>query len=133
MTAMEKIKASDWAKLQAEAKAGRSRYKRSPKSERTMDKIVFASKAEMNRYGSLRLGERAGMVRDLKMQPSWKLTINGVDLGRYTADFSYLDRDGNLVVEDVKSTGTAKERDYKLRVKLLEALHGIRVREVLGR
>lgn len=47
----------------------------------------------------------------------------------YTADFVYKDKDGNLVVEDVKSDVTRKEPDYVLRRKLMLHVHGIRILE----
>lgn len=47
----------------------------------------------------------------------------------YTADFVYRDKDGNEVVEDVKSEVTRKEADYVLRRKLMLHVHGIRIKE----
>lgn len=46
----------------------------------------------------------------------------------YTADFVYV-RDGETVVEDVKSDITRKEADYVLRRKLMLHVHGIRILE----
>ena len=52
----------------------------------------------------------------------------------YTADFVYQDNaSGELVVEDVKSAATRRERDYVLRRKLMLYFHGIRVKEVIER
>lgn len=47
----------------------------------------------------------------------------------YTADFVYNDESGNVVVEDVKSEITRKEKDYILRRKLMLHVHGIRIKE----
>lgn len=47
----------------------------------------------------------------------------------YTADFVYRDKDGNEVVEDVKSEVTRKEADYVLRRKLMLDRYGIRILE----
>ena len=47
----------------------------------------------------------------------------------YTADFVYRDKDGNMVVEDVKSEITRKEADYVLRRKLMLHVWGIRIKE----
>lgn len=47
----------------------------------------------------------------------------------YTADFVYHDKDGNEVVEDVKSEVTRKEADYVLRRKLMLHVWGIRILE----
>lgn len=46
----------------------------------------------------------------------------------YTADFVYK-KDGNLIVEDVKSDVTRKEADYVLRRKLMLHVHNIRILE----
>jgi hypothetical protein len=43
--------------------------------------------------------------------------VNGVKIGRYTADFRY-SKGEEVVVEDVKSKAT-KTRDYVLRKKIL--------------
>lgn len=47
----------------------------------------------------------------------------------YTADFVYRDKDGNKIVEDVKSEATRKEKDYVLRRKMMLHLLGIRIKE----
>lgn len=46
----------------------------------------------------------------------------------YTADFVYLEN-GEVVVEDVKSEYTRKEKDYILRRKLMLGRHGIIIKE----
>lgn len=46
----------------------------------------------------------------------------------YTADFVYYEN-GQLVVEDVKSEATRKEKDYVLRRKMMLHLLGIRIKE----
>lgn len=45
----------------------------------------------------------------------------------YIADFAYLDRDGELVVEDAKGVRTPA---YIIKRKLCLYMHGIRIREV---
>lgn len=47
----------------------------------------------------------------------------------YTADFVYLDKSGEEIVEDVKSEATRREADYVLRRKLMLHVHGIRILE----
>lgn len=47
----------------------------------------------------------------------------------YTADFVYRDKEGDEVVEDVKSEVTRKEADYVLRRKLMLHVWGIRILE----
>jgi hypothetical protein len=81
------------------------------------------------RYAVLRLMLRAGQITDLECQPSWIITINGGKLCRYTADFRYR-RAGRVVIEEVKSSGTAKDAAYKLRRRAAELAHGITVEEI---
>lgn len=110
----------------------RSRFKVSPKNQRTVDGIVFDSKKEAMRYAELKLLERAGKILHLVMQKSFRVQIAGKHFCTYTADFLYYDRDlDRLVIEDVKSTGTAKDAAYKLRKKAAEIFHGIEVTEVV--
>jgi len=51
-------------------------------------------------------------------------------VGMFHADFKYRDhRLGTWIVEDVKSTPTKTEA-YKLRKKIVEAVHGITITEI---
>lgn len=87
-----------------------------PKEERTLDGILFASKAEMNRYAELKMLERAGIIKNLELQPRFPLLAgNKKDRGTsYFADFAY-EENGHRVVEDVKGHKTDV---YKLKRKL---------------
>jgi hypothetical protein len=82
-----------------------------------VDGIKFASKKEARRYSELKLLVLGDMISDLETHPSFPLMVNGVNIGKYTADFRYKEN-GQEVVEDVKSTVT-KTRDYRLRKKIL--------------
>lgn len=88
----------------------------------------YASKAEARRAGELRLLQAAGEISDLREQVRYELIPNqdGERAVTYTADFVYLDRDGQLVVEDVKGYAA---RDWPIRRKLMLFRHGIKVRE----
>ena len=48
---------------------------------------------------------------------------------RYRADFTYRERDGRLVVEDVKSKPT-RTREYLIKRKLMKERRGIDITEV---
>ena len=107
-----------------------NKYKAQPT---TVDGIKFDSKREAERYGELKLLERAGEIRDLVPHPRFALVVNGFHICLYTADFAYTDSGtgrGPYVVEDVKSPATARRADYVLRKKLMAAIHGIEIREV---
>lgn len=90
-----------------------------------VDDITFASKREARRYQELRLLERAGQIGNLRLQVKYPLVVNGVKIGRFTADFVYLEN-GSEVVEDAKGY---RVRDYALRKKLMLALYGVEIRE----
>jgi len=108
----------------------KNRFNVSPVEERTMGGIVFASKKEMKRYAELRLLQRAGEVQDLELQPEFRVSINGEHYCTYTADFAYTEK-GERVVEELKSTGTAKDAAFRLRKKAAELFYGIKVRMII--
>ena len=106
----------------------------------TVDGIVFDSTKESRRYGELKILQVAGKIADLELQPIFAIVVQeawrvgpplpGRVVGHYTADFRYIDNDtGEVVIEDVKSPGT-RTTDYRLRKRLIEAIHGITIREV---
>jgi hypothetical protein len=95
-----------------------------------VDGIRFASKAEARRYSELLLLQRGGEITGLQLQPKYPLFVNGTKIGVYTGDFSYFDKTGAAVVEDVKSKATGDNTAYRLRKKLAEALYGIVIQEV---
>jgi len=121
----------------------RNKYNVAPKEQRTArDGTVFDSKAELNRYEDLKLWQLSGDIRNLKRQVEYKLVVNGVLIGKYTADFDYEKKHGVRgleyvthdnwieVTEDVKGAMT---RAAALRIKLFEALYGRKVNIVRGK
>lgn len=116
-------------------KAPRSKYGAKPM---VVDGIRFDSTKEARRYRELRLLEKAGHIRDLELQPRFPLEVverwrpHGTvkTCGYYTADFRYVDAEtAAVIVEDVKS-GPTKTAAYRLRKKLVEAIHGVTITEV---
>jgi hypothetical protein len=91
-----------------------------------VENIKFDSIAEARRYIDLRLLEKGGKITDLTLQPVYDLHVCGVLVCRYKADFRYLES-GAVVVEDVKGVRTPT---YRLKKKLMKAIHGIDIREV---
>ena len=107
----------------------------------------FDSTKEYRRWCELKIMERAGMIHGLTRQKKFVLipaqrepdTVGkrggrkkGALIEReaaYYADYSYYDKDGNEVVEDVKSPAT-RTKDYILKRKLMMYVHGIRIREI---
>ena len=91
-----------------------------------VDGIVFDSKAEARRYAELKLLEKANEISDLRLQPKFNCKIHGKKICTYRADFDYYHGD-QWVVEDVKGFRT---QVYRLKKRLVEALHGVEIREV---
>lgn len=88
-----------------------------------VDGITFASKRESERYTELKLLERAGLITDLELQPSFELQPAFMYDGKkemaivYKADFQYFDVETNTIItEDVKGVRT---EIYKLKRKML--------------
>lgn len=99
-----------------------------------VDGHKFDSMKEMRRYQKLMIFVRTGIIKDLELQPAFKISLGGtVDpvTGRkmaarkFTADFKYFDTSLDVVVvEEVKSPGTAKEVAYRLRRQLFLEQYG---------
>ena len=93
-----------------------------------VDGITFDSLDEAARYGELKIEERAGLITNLQVHKPFRLVVNGVHVCDYESDFTYR-RDGMSVVEDVKSPGTITYA-YRIKKKLMLAIHGIAIQEV---
>lgn len=77
-----------------------------------IDGITFDSISEGKRYSELKLLEKAGKIKDLKLQPKFPLLLDEKNRF-YIADFQYIEVDtGKEVVEDVKGVKTPV---YKLK------------------
>lgn len=93
--------------------------------------IRFDSKAESRRYDELKLLLRAGLIRDLELQPAYPIVLNGVKVCVYRGDFRYYDiTKGKVILEDVKSEATRINSTYRLKRKLVLAVYGIEIVEV---
>ena len=109
------------------------------------DGIRFDSKREFLRYCDLKILERAGEIKELKVHPKYPITIGGVPImvalnqhkpwGRhltYEADFTYFEQGQGgtrwrRVIEDVKMQSGHRTDVYKLKRALMKAMgHDIR-------
>ena len=90
---------------------------------------VHDSTKEFRRWQELELRAHAGDIRSLRRQVPYALVVNGVLIARYIADFVYEDG-AQTVCEDVKSPPTRKLEAYRMKVRLMQAIHGIQIREV---
>lgn len=91
----------------------------------------YDSNKEFRRAKELELLQRAGVITDLEQQVSFELIPpqEGERSVSYVADFTYIE-DGRYVVEDVKSDFTRTLPVYVIKRKLMQFIHGIKVKEV---
>lgn len=98
------------------------RYSKYNAKKITIDGHNFPSKREAERYCELKLFLKAGLIRNLVLQPRFLLQDEFKDkMGtthrkiEYVADFMYVDKSGKTVVEDVKGVLTDV---YKIKKKI---------------
>lgn len=101
----------------------RSKYR----AVRVVDAVLgsFDSKREYTRWCELQVLEAAGVISDLRRQVRYRLDVNGVHVCDYVADAVYAEG-LEQVVEDTKGVRTAV---YRIKAKLMLAVHGIKIRE----
>ena len=76
---------------------------------------------EAERYQYLKLRERAREIRDLEVKPEIRLTINGIDVGKYTPEFRYFDiAKEESVIEDCKDGYWRKKKQTKRGIVVRE-------------
>ena len=86
------------------------------------DGILFDSAREAARYKVLKEMQKRGEITALELQPKYELLPKFYYRGQcvrkvvYIADFAYLTKNGQKVIEDVKGFLT---KDYKIKKKLL--------------
>ena len=119
-------------------------YKETQKGKMIMNKYNnkkhngYDSKRESRRADELKLLEKAGEITSLQEQVPYELTpsqykiVNGKKrcierAMKYIADFQYVDKDGNTIVEDSKGYRTEV---YRIKKKLMLYFHDIQIKEV---
>lgn len=98
-----------------------------------IDGTVCDSMRERDRYNELYLMQAAGDISEFRYQVKFELipaqrAPSGAAYRRccYIADFVYLDKDGNEVVEDTKGERTEV---YRIKKKLMLERYGIEIKE----
>lgn len=94
--------------------------------------VSFDSVSEQKRWHELQFLERAGEIRNLVLHPRFSLDVNGHHICDYIADFGYqapvmgsnMQEWGN-VVEDRKAGTITQTEAFRLKRKLMRAIHGI--------
>ena len=112
------------------------------------DGYVFDSIRERDRYKFLKIKESEGIISCLTIKPNFML-IPGVyeeqiihlktkdktvrkciqRAIKYIGDFQYI-KDGRRVVEDVKINPKLIPKEYKLKEKMMYAIHKIKIKRV---
>lgn len=98
-----------------------------------IDGIKFDSQKEGNYYLKLKMLEKAGKIRDLRLQvpfvvlETFKVDDRTYRKTKYIADFTYYDDKDKLHVIDVKGFHT---NEYQLKKKLMAWKYGIEIEEV---
>lgn len=95
-----------------------------------VDGFKFDSKGEAARYIFLKRRQDDGAITDLERQIRYNMIVNGQKICAYIADFRY-QQDGVEIVEDFKSSATAKLPVFALKKKLMKACHGIDINIVM--
>ena len=102
-------------------------YRKYHNTKTVADGIKFDSKLEAERYAQLKMMERAGVIRDLELQPEYELIPSFKKDGKtwrrtvYKADFRYiLAEDDSYIIEDVKGSTSVITGVFRLKQKLFE-------------
>lgn len=128
------------------------RFKVKDPQSLVVDGIRFDSKLEVAHYRKLKMMEKAGEIRDVAYHTKYTFVVNGVEVGTYEADFTFMDKsthqdeDGEASqvfwaprVHDVKAWKTDKRNGKKkpilgpadtLRKNLMNACFGLEVEYV---
>ena len=106
-------------------KAGKGLKSKYKNIQTQVDGIRFASKREGRRYQDLKLLEKAGVIKGLRLQVPYHIYFNGVMICKYIADFVYQEN-GKEIVEDVKGMRT---QGYRLKKKMMKACYNIDILE----
>ena len=119
----------EYKKLVADSQKGKRPKYGNKKTE--VDGIMFDSKGEANRYLELKMFQQGGVIANLQHQVRYQLTVNGMKVGVYVADFVYTDvKNGEQVIEDYKGGRATKTPLYLLKKKLMKAIYGYDIREI---
>lgn len=117
-----------WTQQQYKEHMAKNMEKRTSKMRNQkgeMDGIKFDSKKEMKRYNQLKIFQRAGEIKNLRTQKAYLLQENYRKNGKtirkieYKADFVY-EKDGKIIIEDVKASEKFQCPIYKIKKKLFE-------------
>lgn len=101
-----------------------------------IDNITFDSIKEGNRYKELKLLEAKGIITDLQLQvkyelqPSYKMNDKTIRAISYICDFEYKNKNGDLIIEDVKPSKKYQTEIYRFKKKLFMYKYKIEIKEI---
>lgn len=104
-----------------------NKYGNTPK--RCREGVFHHSTKESRRCDELHLMQAGGLIKELQAhpQPKFDLSVGGIHVADYMADFQYVDAEtGETVVEDVKGMRTDI---YRLKARLMMGCHNIEIKE----
>lgn len=88
--------------------------------------VEFDSIKELTRYKHLLILQKAGEIKDLQRQVTFTLNINEDKIAKYICDHQYvICKTGEKIIEDVKSSATARISTFRLKKKMMKAILGI--------
>lgn len=90
---------------------------------------VLDSKHEAARFRDLLILQAAGEISELQRQKEFACVFNGIYICSWFCDFYYKQK-GKWVVEDAKSAATRKDKVYRIKKKIVEALYDVEIKEV---
>jgi hypothetical protein len=97
------------------------------------DGVMYDSKAEAKYAQQLDILRKAmgdDRVIEVVRQPKYLIEVNGKKICTYIGDFLVTYSNGNKALIDVKSAMTKKLPVYRIKKKLMLAVHGIEIIEV---
>ncbi len=117
-------------KTKTPPKKKRGRYNVSDKKDRTKDGVVYDSKHEMLYSKHLDLLIKAKEIISYERQIKYPLHVGGDLICHYILDFKVVYSDGSIQYIDCKASKRMTEPVYKLKKKLMKAIHGIDIKEI---
>lgn len=97
--------------------------------------LKFDSGWEANHWFELKVRLAAGEIRNLTRQVTYPFLVNGFKITSFRVDFQYEEKlppnTWRKVVADCKNPHNRLEKDYRIKFKLMQALYGLTIREVV--
>jgi hypothetical protein len=129
---LKALQNSPVAKLNPHIVGGDVQKKSKYHNEKVLDEFgnEYDSKKERKRAKELKILLKAGEIGFLARQVEYVFHMKGGKVASYFADFQYTTKEGEIIVEDVKSKMTRTLPVYRLKRKMMLLQHKIKIREV---